>query len=253
MVAKSKLHRVTYTDAVAILEEAAKVAKFKNKVEWEIDLASELERYLIEEKFPVPVIVYNYPKATKAFYMKLLVYTIFADDNDSCRYSCYGQLHALSSHSNSSMGKNVVVCAFKKFGYSSPVQDSGGWRNKSQNPLTVFKVPKPFFRYLSLGHLLIRFAGKGLTYRRLLISAPVLPLDDCCWIERLTVPAKIGFSMTMLQIASEPIEISYVFIIYEAEDFCNLVMNESLMDHVQSFQHGYPHHSVCYARNRLMA
>ncbi|KAK4391374.1 Crossover junction endonuclease EME1A [Sesamum angolense] len=216
MVAKSKLHRVTYTDAVAILEETAKVAKFKNKVEWEIDLASELERYF-EEKFPVPVIVYNYPKATKAFYMKLLVYTIFADDNDSCRYSCYGQLHALSSHSNSSMGKNVVVCAFKKFGYSSPVQDSGGWRNKSQNPLTVFKVPKPFFRYLSLGHLLIRFAGKGLTYR--ITSNPM---------ERTIV-------WTM--IASEPIEISYVFIIYEAEDFCNLVMNESLMDHVQSFQH----------------
>ncbi|KAL0294881.1 UNVERIFIED_CONTAM: Asparagine--tRNA ligase, cytoplasmic 1, partial [Sesamum angustifolium] len=70
MVAKSKLHRVTYIDAVAILEDAAKVAKFKNKVEWGIDLASELERYLIEEKFPAPV-VYNYPKATKAFYMKV--------------------------------------------------------------------------------------------------------------------------------------------------------------------------------------
>ncbi|KAK4415625.1 Asparagine--tRNA ligase, cytoplasmic 1 [Sesamum alatum] len=71
MVAKSKFHRVTYTEAVAILEEAAKVRKFENKVEWGIDLASEHERYLTEEKFKAPVIVYNYPKAIKAFYMKV--------------------------------------------------------------------------------------------------------------------------------------------------------------------------------------
>lgn len=44
MVAKSKFHRITYTEAVAILEEAAKVKKFENKVEWGIDLASEHER-----------------------------------------------------------------------------------------------------------------------------------------------------------------------------------------------------------------
>ncbi|KAL0281995.1 UNVERIFIED_CONTAM: hypothetical protein Sangu_2977900, partial [Sesamum angustifolium] len=55
------------------------------------------------------------------------------------------------------------------------------------------------------------------------------------------------------KIASESIEISYVFIMYEVEEFCNLLMNGSLMDHVQSFQHGYLQHSVCYARNRLMA
>ncbi|KAK6147772.1 hypothetical protein DH2020_018684 [Rehmannia glutinosa] len=71
MVAKSKFHRITYTEAVAILEEAAKVKKFENKVEWGIDLASEHERYLTEEKFKAPVIVYNYPKAIKAFYMKV--------------------------------------------------------------------------------------------------------------------------------------------------------------------------------------
>ncbi|XP_075509716.1 asparagine--tRNA ligase, cytoplasmic 1-like [Primulina tabacum] len=71
MVAKSKFHRITYTEAVAILEEAAKVRKFENKVEWGIDLASEHERYLTEEKFKAPVIVYNYPKAIKAFYMKV--------------------------------------------------------------------------------------------------------------------------------------------------------------------------------------
>ncbi|PIN03093.1 Asparagine--tRNA ligase [Handroanthus impetiginosus] len=71
MVAKAKFHRITYTEAVAILEEAAKVRKFENKVEWGIDLASEHERYLTEEKFKAPVIVYNYPKAIKAFYMKV--------------------------------------------------------------------------------------------------------------------------------------------------------------------------------------
>lgn len=71
MVASSQFHRVTYTEAVAILEEAAKVKKFDNKVEWGIDLASEHERYLTEEKFKGPVIVYNYPKAIKAFYMKV--------------------------------------------------------------------------------------------------------------------------------------------------------------------------------------
>lgn len=44
MVAKSKFYRITYTEAVAILEEASKVRKFENKVEWGIDLASEHER-----------------------------------------------------------------------------------------------------------------------------------------------------------------------------------------------------------------
>ncbi|KAK6142319.1 hypothetical protein DH2020_022667 [Rehmannia glutinosa] len=71
MVANSKFHRVTYTEAITILEEAAKVKKFENKVEWGIDLASEHERYLTEEKFKAPVIVYNYPKEIKAFYMKV--------------------------------------------------------------------------------------------------------------------------------------------------------------------------------------
>ncbi|KAL6563608.1 Asparagine--tRNA ligase, cytoplasmic 1 [Orobanche gracilis] len=71
MVATSKFHRLTYTEAIAILKEAAKVKKFENKVGWGIDLASEHERYLTEERFNSPVIVYNYPKAIKAFYMKV--------------------------------------------------------------------------------------------------------------------------------------------------------------------------------------
>ncbi|CAA3012011.1 asparagine--tRNA ligase, cytoplasmic 1-like [Olea europaea subsp. europaea] len=71
MVASSNFYRITYTEAVSILEKASKERKFENAVEWGIDLASEHERFLTEEKFKAPVIVYNYPKAIKAFYMKV--------------------------------------------------------------------------------------------------------------------------------------------------------------------------------------
>ncbi|KAI3503051.1 hypothetical protein L1887_31486 [Cichorium endivia] len=72
MVASSNFIRLSYTEAVEILEEAvSKGHKFENKVEWGIDLASEHEKYLIETKFESPVIVYNYPKRIKAFYMKV--------------------------------------------------------------------------------------------------------------------------------------------------------------------------------------
>ncbi|KAE9448745.1 hypothetical protein C3L33_19361, partial [Rhododendron williamsianum] len=57
--------------AVAILEEALKERQFENIVEWGIDLASEHERYLTEVKFKSPVIVYDYLKGIKAFYMKV--------------------------------------------------------------------------------------------------------------------------------------------------------------------------------------
>ncbi|KAK3018444.1 hypothetical protein RJ639_004261 [Escallonia herrerae] len=71
MVAATGFVRLSYTDAVAILEEASKETNFENKVEWGIDLASEHERYLTEVKYKKPVIVYNYPKGIKAFYMKV--------------------------------------------------------------------------------------------------------------------------------------------------------------------------------------
>ncbi|KAH7855923.1 hypothetical protein Vadar_030623 [Vaccinium darrowii] len=71
MVSSTKFIRISYTEAVAILEEASKERQFENKVEWGIDLASEHERYLTEVKFKSPVIVYNYPKGIKAFYMKV--------------------------------------------------------------------------------------------------------------------------------------------------------------------------------------
>lgn len=72
MVASTPFERISYTEAVQLLEAAVKDGKkFENKVEWGIDLASEHERYLTEVKFQKPVIVYNYPKGIKAFYMRL--------------------------------------------------------------------------------------------------------------------------------------------------------------------------------------
>ncbi|KAK9861825.1 hypothetical protein WJX84_011032 [Apatococcus fuscideae] len=71
-VANTAFKRLSYTEAVEILEEAIKIKKkkFEFKVSWGVDLSSEHERYLTEEVFQQPVIVYNYPKAIKAFYMR---------------------------------------------------------------------------------------------------------------------------------------------------------------------------------------
>ena len=68
-IINSEFERVTYTKAVELLEKAPK--KFDFPVEWGIDLQSEHERYLAEELFKKPVIVTNYPKEIKAFYMRL--------------------------------------------------------------------------------------------------------------------------------------------------------------------------------------
>ncbi len=61
--------RITYTEAVKLLEKADKTFEFP--VEWGIDLQSEHERYLAEELFKKPVIVTDYPTGIKAFYMRL--------------------------------------------------------------------------------------------------------------------------------------------------------------------------------------
>ncbi|KAJ4846263.1 hypothetical protein Tsubulata_008777 [Turnera subulata] len=73
LVASTPFIRLSYTEAVQLLEDAVKHGKkkFEKKVEWGIDLASEHERYLTEVIFQKPVIVYNYPKGIKAFYMRL--------------------------------------------------------------------------------------------------------------------------------------------------------------------------------------
>jgi asparaginyl-tRNA synthetase len=61
--------RVEYTDAIEILKTCGK--KFEYSVEWGLDLQSEHERYLCEKHFKSPVVLMNYPKDIKAFYMRL--------------------------------------------------------------------------------------------------------------------------------------------------------------------------------------
>jgi asparaginyl-tRNA synthetase len=68
-IINNQFERVTYTEAISLLEKSQK--KFEFPVEWGIDLQSEHERYLAEELFKKPVIVTNYPKDIKAFYMRL--------------------------------------------------------------------------------------------------------------------------------------------------------------------------------------
>ena len=72
-IVNSEFGRITYSEAIELLEKADR--QFEFPVEWGVDLQSENERYLAEELFKKPVIVTNYPKTIKAFYMRL-------DDNN---------------------------------------------------------------------------------------------------------------------------------------------------------------------------
>jgi asparaginyl-tRNA synthetase len=68
----SSFERMTYTDAIAALEKAvAGGKKFEFPVKWGMDMQSEHERWLTEEHVGRPVVVMNYPKEIKAFYMRL--------------------------------------------------------------------------------------------------------------------------------------------------------------------------------------
>ncbi len=71
-VLKEEFVRLPYTKGIEILQEAVKKGKkFEFPCNWGDDLASEHERFLVEEYFKKPVIMTNYPKAIKAFYMKI--------------------------------------------------------------------------------------------------------------------------------------------------------------------------------------
>src|SRR2546423_8439834 len=65
----SNFERMSYTDAIAALEKSGK--KFEFPVKWGMDMQTEHERYLTEEFVGRPVVVMNYPKAIKAFYMRV--------------------------------------------------------------------------------------------------------------------------------------------------------------------------------------
>ncbi|GAB4035048.1 asparagine--tRNA ligase [Spirosoma jeollabukense] len=71
-VISNEFVRLTYTEAVDILinSKPAKKGQFQYEVSWGVDLQSEHERYLVEKHFKKPVILTNYPREIKAFYMK---------------------------------------------------------------------------------------------------------------------------------------------------------------------------------------
>ncbi|XP_004503990.1 crossover junction endonuclease EME1B [Cicer arietinum] len=91
------------------------------------------------------------------------------------------------------------------------------------------------------GHLLTRFAEKGLTYH--ITSNPIS--GSILW--SMKVPEHI------LQLSTERIEIPYVLLVYEADKFCNLAMNDSLFDQLNSIRSHYPAYTVCYLTNRLFS
>jgi asparaginyl-tRNA synthetase len=67
----SSFERIDYTQAITLLEQKANGVKFEFPVRWGMDLQSEHERFLTEKLFEKPVVVLNYPKDIKAFYMRL--------------------------------------------------------------------------------------------------------------------------------------------------------------------------------------
>lgn len=72
-VLNNKFERITYTEAIDILLQSKpyKKKQFQYEISWGADLQSEHERYLVEKHFKKPVIVTNYPKDIKSFYMRL--------------------------------------------------------------------------------------------------------------------------------------------------------------------------------------
>ncbi|XP_038880967.1 crossover junction endonuclease EME1B-like [Benincasa hispida] len=90
------------------------------------------------------------------------------------------------------------------------------------------------------GHLLTRFAEKGITFR--IKSNPIE--RSILWT--MNVPEHISES-------SKGLEISYILLVYEAENFCELLSKESFMDHVARVRSHYPSYTICYLTNRLMA
>jgi len=67
-ITETKYERLDYTEAIEILTKSGKTFEFP--VFWGVDLQSEHERYLVEQHFKKPVILTNYPREIKAFYMK---------------------------------------------------------------------------------------------------------------------------------------------------------------------------------------
>jgi len=139
-IVKEPFERVTYTDAVAILEKTDK--KFEYPVSWGIDLQSEHERYLVEEHFKKPVILYNYPEKIKAFYMR-----------------------------NNEDGKTVAAMDVLVAGVGEII---GGSQREERYEMLIDKMkkfglnPEPYWWYLELRKYgTVPHAGFGLGFERL--------------------------------------------------------------------------------------
>ena len=85
-VLNNDFERITYTEAIDVLMQSKpyKKKKFKYDVEWGIDMQSEHERYLVEKHYKKPVVVTDYPKDIKAFYMR--------QNDDGKNGSCHGYI-----------------------------------------------------------------------------------------------------------------------------------------------------------------
>ncbi|XP_019053749.1 PREDICTED: crossover junction endonuclease EME1B isoform X2 [Nelumbo nucifera] len=91
------------------------------------------------------------------------------------------------------------------------------------------------------GHLLTRLSEKGLTFR--ITKNPIE--RSILWT--MDVPEQIA------ELSSKGSKVPYVLLVYEAEEFCNMVINQSFLDHVSRVQNFYPSYTVCYLTNKLMA
>jgi asparaginyl-tRNA synthetase len=140
-IVASEFARMDYGEAITVLERAKE--KFEFPVKWGIDLQSEHERYLTERYAKEPVIVMNYPKDIKAFYMRL------NDDGKNCRGDGRAGAGHRLDHRRQPAGR-AACCARRPH---------GGARHR-QGALRL--VPRPS-RYGTVPH-----AGFGLGFERTL-------------------------------------------------------------------------------------
>lgn len=110
-IVSNSFERISYTDAVAILEKNND--KFQYPVKWGVNIQTEHERYLTEEIYKKPVIVYNYPKDIKAFYMKQ------NDDGKTVRAMdlLVPRIGELIGGSEREDDYNVLLCRIKELGF----------------------------------------------------------------------------------------------------------------------------------------
>ncbi|KAK8954708.1 Crossover junction endonuclease EME1B [Platanthera zijinensis] len=90
------------------------------------------------------------------------------------------------------------------------------------------------------GHLLTRFAERGLSYH--ITSNPIE--RSVLW--KITVPDKIT------QLSNMTSDVPYILLLYQAKEFCDIVINESLIDHVHTVRRQFPLFTICYLTNKLM-